>query len=131
MLMKRIGYDFPARLDAHCSVLPSTALRALFAQRFHVDTIVSAAGLTGWLTGYPEKYHVAFVNAGMPAFAWLTALFSLIKRTPAAGVLLRLLNSTINHFELALGLQGGGSCCARLRKPAHSGAFLQDRGAAP
>ena len=131
MLMQRIGYDFPARHDAHRSLLPYAALRALFSQRFHVDTILSAAGLTGWLTGYPEKYHYAFVKAGAPALALLTAFFSLIKRTPAAGVLLRLLNSTINHFELGLGLQGGGSCCARLRKPAHTGAFLQDRGSAP
>jgi len=117
MLIKRIGYDFLAQYDGHQSILPSATLRSLYTQRFRVESIFSAAGLTGWLTGYPEKYRLAFAKAGMPVLAMLTGFFAIMKKMPVVGVMLRIKNATINHLELALGIQGGGSCCARMRKP--------------
>ena len=131
MLMKRIGYDFLARYDDHRSVLPFAALRSLYTQRFHIDMIQSAAGYTGWLTGYPDKYRLAFAEAGAKTFVVLTSFFSFVKRMPLTGLLLRLLNSSINHLELALGLQGGGSCCALLHKPSPATPILQNRRAEP
>lgn len=131
MLMKRLGHDFLARLDGHCSILPFAELRSLYAQRFHIDMILSAAGLTGWLTGYPDKYRLAFARAGIKTLAVLTSIFSLVKRLPLTGHLLRLLNSSINHLELALGLQGGGSCCALLHKPAHPDSSNPTQGIMP
>ena len=47
----------------------------------------------------------------------MTAAFAIVKKTPLAGVVLRLLNGTLNHMEVALGLEGGGSVFMRLRKP--------------
>lgn len=117
MLMKRIGHDFLAAYDDHRSIFPYATLRSWYTRRFHIDAIASAAGLTGWLTGYPEKYRLAFAKADIGTLTLLTAVFSLIKRMPVTGLLLRLLNATINHLELALGLQGGGSCWALLHKP--------------
>jgi SAM-dependent methyltransferase len=117
MLERRIGYDFLAAYDGHHSLLTCEELRSLYAARFRIDRLWSAAGVTGWLTGYPEKYRLAFTAAGCRGLAALTALFALLKRLPPAGGLLRLVNSTINRLELAMGIQGGGSCSALLRKP--------------
>lgn len=126
MLMKRIGHDFLATYDDHRSIFPYATLRSWYTQRFHIDAIESAAGLTGWLTGYPEKYRLAFGKAGIGTLTLLTSIFSLIKRMPVTGIGLRLLNATINHLELALGLQGGGSCCASMHKPGQTIAVLQN-----
>ena len=117
MLEKRIGYDFLARLDGHISVLPARELRALFGRRFLIDEAWSPAGIFGWLTGHPEKYRLAFAEAGCAGLAALTSACAGIKRIPVLGALLRLFNALQNHFELALGLQGGGSFFALLRKP--------------
>jgi ubiquinone/menaquinone biosynthesis C-methylase UbiE len=54
MLMKRLGGDFLADYDDHQSILPFANLRSLYTRRFIIESIFSAAGLTGWLTGYPE-----------------------------------------------------------------------------
>lgn len=117
MLEKRLGYDFLARLDDHISLLPVATLRSLVAGRFFVERIWSPAGITGWLTGYPEKYHLVFRAAGLHSLSLVTALFAGIKRLPVLGHLLRFLNSTINHVELALGIEGGGSVFMTLRTP--------------
>ncbi|MBN2188390.1 MAG: class I SAM-dependent methyltransferase, partial [Chitinispirillaceae bacterium] len=117
MLIKRLHSDLPARLDGHVSLLSSADLRALAARRFTITRAWSPAGLTGWLTGYPEKYRPAFSEAHCRSLALLVAVFALIKRTPVAGFLLRLLNASLNHLELALGLQGGGSLFMVLSKP--------------
>jgi hypothetical protein len=92
-------------------------LHAVIARRFQIDSSWSPAGLTGWLTGYPEKYRLAFAKARLPLLVGLTALFALVKRLPLLGTLLRLKNSLLNRLELALGLQGGGSFFAMCRKP--------------
>jgi SAM-dependent methyltransferase len=118
MLIRRIGYDFPARSDGHQSLLAYKELRAHVSRRFYAEKVWSPAGITGWLTGYPEKYRPAFKEAGCTALQTLTALFALIKKTPGAGLALRFVNSSINHIETALGMTGGGgSFFARLRKP--------------
>lgn len=117
MLMKRLGYDLLARHDGHGSLLPVIALRTLAAKRFLIDRIWSPAGLTGWCTGYPEKYRLAFQAAHCRALALLTAFFAFVKKTPMAGILLRFINASLNHLEIALGIQGGGSVFMLLRKP--------------
>jgi SAM-dependent methyltransferase len=117
MLIKRLGYDLPARHDGHISLLPVAALRALVSRRFLIDRIWSPAGLTGWLTGYPEKYLPAFRAAHCRTLAFLTAVFAFVKKTPVAGFLLRLGNGSLNHLEIALGIQGGGSVFILLHKP--------------
>ncbi|MBN2035524.1 MAG: class I SAM-dependent methyltransferase [Chitinispirillaceae bacterium] len=117
MLEKRLGYDLLARHDGHVSLPPRASLQSIVMNRFHIDRIWSPAGITGWLTGYPEKYRLAFRAAGRRWLARVTALFAVIKKAPLAGVVLRLLNSTLNHIEVALGLEGGGSVFMQLRKP--------------
>jgi SAM-dependent methyltransferase len=117
MLIKRLGYDFLARRDGHRSLLTYEELRRLVSGRFRVDRIWSPAGLTGWLTGYPENYGLAFKEAGCTALRAVTAPFALMKRTPVAGLALRFVNSCINRLEMAIGLTGGGSFFALLRKP--------------
>jgi SAM-dependent methyltransferase len=121
MLMRRLGYDLLARHDGHVSLLPAAMLRTLVARRFLIDRIWSPAGLTGWLTGYPEKYQRAFRAARCRALALLTAVFAFVKKAPLAGLLLRLLNASLNHLEITLGIQGGGSVFMLLRKPMENG----------
>jgi hypothetical protein len=117
MLVRRLGYDLLARYDGHVSLLPVTTLRTLVARRFLIDRIWSPAGLTGWCTGYPEKYHLAFRAARCRTLALVTAVFAFVKKAPVAGILLRCLNASLNHLEIALGIQGGGSVFMLLRKP--------------
>jgi SAM-dependent methyltransferase len=117
MLIKRLGYDLPARCDGHVSLVPSAELHTLAARRFKVEQSWSPAGLSGWLTGYPEKYQPAFMAARCRQLAVITAVFAFVKRMPILGFLLRLLNSSLNHLELALGLCAGGSLFMLLRKP--------------
>lgn len=125
-LIRRLGYDFGARLDGHRSLFTYEELRAFYGRRFHIESIWSPAGCTGWLTGYPEKYRPAFAAAGFRSLAALTAVFAFVKRAPLAGLLLRGLNACINRVERAVGFDGGGSVFAVLRKPVRAGA-----GAAP
>jgi SAM-dependent methyltransferase len=127
MLMRRIGYDLPARLDGHISLLDYEALRALVTRRFLTIKIWSPAGVTGWLTGYPEKYMLAFSEAGCGTLYLLTKLFSLLKKNTVTGICLRLMNSSINHLEVAIGLSGGGSFFARLRRPEQAAMSARSR----
>jgi SAM-dependent methyltransferase len=121
MLIKRLGCDYGAQLDGHVTMLSAHELRSLFVRRFLVDAAWSPAGVCGWLTGYPEKYRPAFAAAGCKGLSALSGLFAYIKKTPALGALLRLLNVLSNRLELALGIQGGGSFFALLRKPERDG----------
>ncbi|MCU0609346.1 MAG: class I SAM-dependent methyltransferase [Chitinispirillaceae bacterium] len=117
MLIRRIGYDYLAEYDGHVSLMPMDELHTVIARRFRIDSYWSPAGITGWLTGHPEKYRLAFVKARLPLLAGLTALSAFCRRLPVIGILLRLKNSMINRLELGLGLQGGGSFFALCRKP--------------
>jgi hypothetical protein len=117
MLKRKLGYDHGARLDGHVSLLSSADLRALVARRFTIERAWSPAGFSGWLTGHQDKYRTAFSEARCRGLALLTAVFSFIKRFPLTGFPLRLFNASLNHLELALGLQGGGSLFMQLTKP--------------
>lgn len=117
MLEKKLGFDMLARREGHISLLPVAALRSLVARRFLIERVWSPAGITGWLTGYPEKYQPAFNAARCRTLAFLTGIFAIVKIMPIAGFLLRFLNSTLNRLEIALGIEGGGSVFMLLRKP--------------
>jgi len=119
-LIRALGRDVPAELDGHVSLRTSTELHHLYARRFTVAAFYSPAGRLGWLTGYPEKYRPAFAAARWRTPAVLCAVMSAVKRTPGPGLLLRLFNAATNHFELFLGLTGGGSCFAFLRAPSRA-----------
>jgi SAM-dependent methyltransferase len=117
MLLKRLGYDLLAQHDGHVSLLPVATWRTLVSRRFLAERIWSPAGLTGWLTGYPEKYMIYFRAGRCRALAILTAVFAFVKKAPITGLFLRILNASLNHLEMALGIQGGGSVFMLLRKP--------------
>jgi SAM-dependent methyltransferase len=132
MLIRRLGFDLPARHDGHISLLPVVTLRTLIARRFLIDRIWSPAGLTGWCTGYPEKYYRAFREARCRALTPVTAVFAFVKKAPITGFLLRLFNASLNHLEIALGIQGGGSVFMLLHKPVdNSGQDAPASGQAP
>jgi SAM-dependent methyltransferase len=115
-LIGKLGEDRGVVLDGHISLRDSSALRALYVRRFHIDSFESPAGLCGWLIGYPEKYQPLFKQAGMPGLALLCAIFGLFKKVPILGSCLRLINACTNRLELLLGINGGGSCFAHLTK---------------
>jgi SAM-dependent methyltransferase len=123
-LLRKNGVDITSGIDGHNSVVSSIQLRDAFTRRFVVQRLYSPAGYLGWLTGYPEKYLPAMVRAGWWLFVPLVWLFSIVKRLPGLGWLLRLGNITSNHLELALGLTGGGSCFAYMEKPGRTTPLL-------
>lgn len=108
--------DIIANLDGHYTLHSSNHLKHLYRQRFKVTKFYSPAGVLGWLIGYPEKYCFAFKNSNMIIYAILVKFFSYIKKTPILGVIMRLVNSLTNHIEITIGLHGGGSCFAFLKK---------------
>lgn len=116
-----LGSDGLAALDGHISAWTSAQLRDAFTRRFTLRTIYSPAGYLGWLSGYPEKYLGAMLRAGWWPLLPLVWAFSFVKSLPVLGWLLRLVNVTTNHLELALGLNGGGSCFAFMERPPHTG----------
>ena len=109
-LIKKTGSDIPAEYDGHISLRPCHEIRSLISQRFHLNKFYSPMGITGWLTGYPEKYVPAFKKSGNHMLYCLVVLFAFIKKAPLAGYILRLINVTINKIELFLRIEGGGSC---------------------
>jgi SAM-dependent methyltransferase len=117
MLMAKLGQDLPARKDGHTGLLDARDLFMLYTRRFRVISFVNPAGYLGWFLGYPEKYRPAFAAAGRGGFALFLGLCAIVKKLPALGILLRLTNALSNHLENFLGLTGGGSCFAFVRKP--------------
>ncbi len=115
-LIRNIGRDILADHDGHFSLIPSSQLYTLYSRRFNVLKFTNPAGLLGWLLGYPEKYRLAFKRAEKPFLLMVTTLFSWIKKVPLLRALLKIVNATTNHGELFLGLSGGGSCFAELKK---------------
>lgn len=116
MLIRKIGYDSPAEYDGHYSLRNHVQLRFLISKRFQLINFFSPAGIIGWILGYPEKYYPAFKKAGCPCLSLVSLVFSIIKKTPFLGILLRFINITINKFELFFGIEGGGSCFAYAEK---------------
>jgi SAM-dependent methyltransferase len=119
-LIARLGSDVVAERDGHCSVWSTVQLRDAYTRRFKVAALYSPAGLLGWLTGYPDKYLPAMVKAGWWLLIAPVWILSIVKNVPLIGWLMRFLNITTNHLEVALGLEGGGSCFALLEKPTHT-----------
>jgi SAM-dependent methyltransferase len=111
-LIKKSGKDSLAEKDGHSGLRTSAQIYKSLSSRFIVNSFFSPAGITGWLTGYPEKYFPAFKSARWLLPAVITAVFLNIKRMPVAGVLLRMFNAAINRAELFFGIVGGGSCFA-------------------
>jgi hypothetical protein len=69
------------------------------------------------LLGYPEKYSTAFRHSRNLLLSLLTGMFGMCRPIPILGHALRILNALTNRLELFLGLEGGGSCFIRARKP--------------
>ena len=117
VLIRRLGEDLLARYDGHDFLIDAVELYTLFSRRFQIQSFIHPAGYCGFFLGYPEKYRMAFIQAHCRFLAFLTAVFALLKKTPALGLSIRLLNALTNHCEVFLGLKGGGSCFALMKKP--------------
>jgi SAM-dependent methyltransferase len=117
MLMRKLGADLPAQQDGHVSLLGARELFMLYTRRFRIISFVNPAGYFGWFLGYPEKYRPAFAAAGLTGIAWFLAVCAAVKKMPFLGLVMRLKNALSNHMENYLGLTGGGSCFAFVRKP--------------
>jgi ubiquinone/menaquinone biosynthesis C-methylase UbiE len=116
-LIKRLGEDVLARYDGHSSLHLSAELYALYSRRFQVISFVNPAGYLVFITGYPEKYRMAFSAAHWRFLAALASVFALLKKSPVLGMVMRLTNAFTNHCEAYFGLKGGGSCFAVAKKP--------------
>jgi SAM-dependent methyltransferase len=117
MLIRKLGEDLPARRDGHIGLLEARDLFMLYTRRFRVISFVNPAGYLGWFLGYPEKYRPAFAAAGLGGFTLFLGFCAAVKNLPIIGIGLRLVNALSNHLENFLGLTGGGSCFAVVRKP--------------
>jgi SAM-dependent methyltransferase len=117
MLITKLGEDLPARQDGHTGLLKARDLFMLYTRRFRVISFVNPAGYLGWFLGYPEKYRPAFAAAGFRGFALFLGVCAAVKNLPVIGIVLRLVNALSNHLENFLGLTGGGSCFAVVKKP--------------
>jgi ubiquinone/menaquinone biosynthesis C-methylase UbiE len=115
-LIEILGRDYCAELDGHTHLLVSREFFTLCLRRFRVISFVNPAGYLGWCLGYPEKYRPAFSRAGLVGPAALCSVFAFVKRLPAAGGLLRIVNAMTNHFETYFDLRGGGSCFCSMRR---------------
>jgi SAM-dependent methyltransferase len=117
MLIRKLGKDLPALADGHENIREARELFMLYTRRFRVLSFFNPAGYFGWFLGYPEKYCPAFAAAGLGPLARFCAICASVKRMPVLGLLMRLKNALTNHCENFLGLTGGGSCFALVRKP--------------
>jgi SAM-dependent methyltransferase len=117
MLIRKLGEDLPARQDGHVGLLEARELFVLYTRRFRVVSFVNPAGYLGWFLGYPEKYRPAFAAAGLRGFALFLGFCAVVKNLPILGLIMRFKNALSNHLENFLGLTGGGSCFAFVRKP--------------
>ena len=109
------GRDLVSELDGHIGAKQSPLWYAEFRKRFTIEDFFSPAGLSGWLTGYPEKYRIAFKAAGMNFLFVLCTIAAFKKRLPVIGYCFRFVNSCINWTEHYFGICGGGSCFAKMR----------------
>jgi ubiquinone/menaquinone biosynthesis C-methylase UbiE len=116
-LIRRLGEDLIARHDGHNFLKEAAELYRLYSRRFQIQSFIHPAGYCGFILGYPEKYRMAFMQAHYRFLFFLTSIFALLKTTPALGAAIRLLNALTNHCEVFLGLKGGGSCFALMKKP--------------
>jgi SAM-dependent methyltransferase len=117
MLIRRLGRDLPAEQDGHTHLLDARDVFVLYSRRFRIVSFANPAGYLGWFLGYPEKYRPAFAAAGLSGFAWFLSMCAFVKKTPVLGLIMRLKNALSNHLENYLGLTGGGSCFAFVKKP--------------
>lgn len=115
-LINKLGKDFIAEKDGHFFIKRSSELYNLFHRRFRVDKFISPAGLTGWLTGYPENYNPLFKKAKMTLPFLLTLIPSIFRSLPLFKQLLQIVNSSINRIEIYFNISGGGSVFAFMRK---------------
>ena len=115
--IRKCGSDYLAELDGHIAIRTSNEMRTLLRHHFTITRFFSPAGILGWLFGYPDKYFFVYKKKAPGLLNLLMGMFSLIKKTPLLGVLLRLTNSCTNHVELLLRFEGGGSCFAEVEKP--------------
>lgn len=116
ILIKNLGADMIAEKDGHYFIKKSSEIYKLFHERFYVEQFISPAGITGWLTGYPENYLPLFKQSKMWIPFILCSIFSIFKKAPILKQLLQLSNSVINKLEIYFGINGGGSVFAMLRK---------------
>jgi len=116
-LIVRLEKDLPAEVDGHVSLYRADELYAMYSRRFFVRSFINPAGYLGWLIGYPEKYHRAFLDARWGWPAAITAVMAAFKNHRPFNVIVRLLNALSNHSEVFFGLKGGGSCFAELKRP--------------
>lgn len=111
-VLRRTGEDLTAKRDGHVGIRRSSVVETACRRRFAVERFYSPAGMTGWLTGYPDKYAAVLWKANMPCAAATAGIMALIKKLPGTGGLLRVVNGTLNRIELLLHCEGGGSCFA-------------------
>jgi len=117
MLIKTLGKDVVAEVDHHTGQMSSQELFKAYSRRFTVLSFVNPAGYLGWLIGYPEKYREAFALSRHPILSRIVGFFAAIKGMWGIGMVVRLKNALSNHLENFLGLTGGGSCFAHVKKP--------------
>jgi SAM-dependent methyltransferase len=117
MLIRKLGADLPARSDGHHNLHDARDLFMLYTRRFRVVSFVNPAGYLGWFLGYPEKYRPAFSAAGLRVTGAFLLVCAAVKKLPVLGLIMRFTNALSNHLENYLGLTGGGSCFAFVRKP--------------
>lgn len=117
LLIRKNQKDIIAEMDGHFFLKTSAAIYHSLYSRFFIRLFYSPAGYAGWLIGYPEKYHHAFKQANLRFLSLLTTIFAFIKKNIISGPFLRIANAVTNKLELFLGLGGGGSCFAHVRKP--------------
>ncbi len=115
-LIRKLGKDFIAEKDGHFFIKGSSDLYKLFHSTFSVVKFLSPAGLTGWLTGYPESYRPLFKKAKMTIPYIISLPFFIIRSIPIFRQLLQLLNAIINRIEIYFKISGGGSVFAVLKK---------------
>lgn len=115
-LIRRLKKDYIAEKDGHFFIKESRELYKLFNSRFIIEEFISPAGITGWLTGYPENYKPLFKLAKMPIAFLLTVIPSLIRSIPIFRQMLQLVNSLINKIEIYFNISGGGSVFVIMKK---------------
>lgn len=115
-LIKKLGKDFIAEKDGHYFIKSNSELYKLFRSRFFISQFISPAGITAWITGYPENYLPLFKQAGMFFPYFLVIIPSFLRRLPIIRQIVQFTNAIINRIELFFGISGGGSVFAIMRK---------------
>jgi ubiquinone/menaquinone biosynthesis C-methylase UbiE len=116
-LILKLEKDLPAEMDGHISLYKARELYAFYSGRFVTGSFINPAGYTGWLTGHPEKYKQAFADANFRFSLYGIKTVLILKKIWPINICIKLFNALTNHLETFMGLKGGGSCFAELRKP--------------